>query len=102
MGDVIPESIITRPPTAELREGQLDEEKLPPYSVLDEILRLYLEENMPIQLVQRRFGDVAVRVIKMLEAAEYKRFQMPPGPRVSQRHLTKDRRMPVLKRLNYL
>ncbi len=100
MGSVIPQSIIDRPPTAELREGQLDEERLPPYPLLDEILKFYLEQNMPLSALVERFGDVAIKVARMVEAAEYKRFQMPPGPRVSRRHLTKDRRMPVLKRLN--
>ncbi len=81
----IPERIITRPPSAELRPDQKDEDSLPPYDVLDELLRRYLEQDASAaQLVQAGFApDVVQRSLRLLHLSEYKRRQAPGGPRLS-------------------
>ena len=84
-GSVIPENIITRPPTAELRENQKDEDSLPPYSVLDAILERLVEREEPISaVVEAGFDrDTAMRVERMINTAEYKRRQAAPGVKVT-------------------
>ena len=102
---VIPERIIQRPPSAELAPNQLDEDSLPPYEELDEILRLFIEEDIARQdIVTRGFDEETVsRVIKMVFQNEYKRRQAPPGIKITRRAFGKDRRYPITSGvINYL
>jgi NAD+ synthase (glutamine-hydrolysing) len=93
----LPESTLERPPTAELRPDQLDEDTLPPYPVLDAVLAAYIEEDAsPEELVARGFEPGLVdRVLKMVDSNEYKRRQAPPGIRISPRAFGRDRRLPI-------
>ena len=105
LSEVIPSRIIERPPTAELAPNQLDEDSLPPYEQLDEILRLFIEEDISRQdIVTRGFDRETVsRVIKMVFQNEYKRRQAPPGIKITQRAFGKDRRYPITSGvINYL
>src|SRR5450631_2890154 len=99
-GPVIPENIITRPPTAELRENQKDEDSLPPYSVLDPILERLVEREEPISaIVVAGFDrDTVMRVERMLNIAEYKRRQAAPGVKVTLKNFGRDRRYPITNR----
>jgi NAD+ synthase len=99
-GVVIPENIITRPPTAELRENQKDEDSLPPYSVLDPILEGLVEREEPIAaLVAAGFDrDTVVRIERLLNIAEYKRRQAAPGVKVTLKNFGRDRRYPITNR----
>jgi NAD+ synthase (glutamine-hydrolysing) len=93
----IPERIITRPPSAELRPDQVDQDSLPPYEVLDAILRRYMEEDEGIEeIVAAGFErDVVVRVARLIRINEYKRRQAPVGIRVTHRSFGKDWRYPI-------
>ena len=97
---VIPENTITRPPSAELKPGQTDQDSLPPYDTLDEILRLYVEDDRSIPEIVREGHDEAVvrRVARMVDVAEYKRRQSPPGIKITPRAFGKDRRLPITNR----
>ena len=97
---VIPETAITRPPTAELRPDQKDTDSLPPYPVLDPILKAYVEEDRRVEeIVALGFDPVTVqRVIRMVDRTEYKRRQAPPGVRITQRAFGRDRRLPITNR----
>ncbi|MGB7257271.1 MAG: NAD+ synthase [Pseudolabrys sp.] len=99
-GTVIPENILIRPPTAELRPDQKDEDSLPPYSVLDPILERLVEQEQPISaIVAAGFGrDTVMRVERMLNLAEYKRRQAAPGVKVTLRNFGRDRRYPITNR----
>jgi NAD+ synthase len=99
-GVVIPENIITRPPTAELRENQKDEDSLPPYSVLDPILERLVEREEPISAIVAAGFDQAtvVRIERMLNIAEYKRRQAAPGVKVTLKNFGRDRRYPITNR----
>ncbi len=99
-GEVIPESIITRPPTAELRENQTDQDSLPPYDVLDDILACLVEREMPVADVIARGHpeDVVRKVERLLYLAEYKRRQAAPGVKISSRNFGRDRRYPITNR----
>jgi NAD+ synthase (glutamine-hydrolysing) len=94
------ESIVERAPSAELRADQLDEDSLPPYSRLDPILELYIEHELGRdQIIRRGFDPEEVdRIITMVDRAEYKRRQAPPGIRISTRAFGRDRRMPITNR----
>ncbi len=96
----IPERTLTRPPTAELKQGQLDTDTLPPYDVLDPILRAYVEEDADVERIVATGYDRALveRVVQMVDRAEYKRRQAPPGIRITPRALGKDRRLPITNR----
>jgi NAD+ synthase (glutamine-hydrolysing) len=96
----IPNSILERPPTAELRPGQRDDDSLPPYDVLDAILRGYVEQSAGREdLIARGLPAAAVdRVITLVDRAEYKRRQAPPGIKVTERAFGRDRRMPITNR----
>jgi NAD+ synthase (glutamine-hydrolysing) len=96
----IPASIIDRPPSAELRRDQRDEDSLPPYSVLDPILAGYIENDLGReQLILRGFDPADVdRVIKLVDRAEYKRRQAPPGIKISVKAFGRDRRVPITNR----
>ena len=93
----IPEASITKPPSAELRPGQLDSDSLPDYEELDGILHAYVESDMTLeQIVARGFDpDSVARVLLMTDRAEYKRRQYPPGTKVSRRAFGRDRRLPM-------
>jgi NAD+ synthase (glutamine-hydrolysing) len=95
--DLIPRAIIDKPPSAELRPDQVDEDSLPPYSILDPILEGYVEQDLSLaDLVAAGFEEVTVRrVIGLVDRAEYKRRQAPPGVKVTTRAFGKDRRMPI-------
>jgi NAD+ synthase len=99
-GPVIPANIITRPPTAELRENQKDEDSLPPYAVLDPILERLVEREEPISaIVAAGFDrDTVMRVERMLNIAEYKRRQAAPGVKVTLKNFGRDRRYPITNR----
>jgi NAD+ synthase/NAD+ synthase (glutamine-hydrolysing) len=99
-GEVIPERIITRPPSAELRPGQTDQDSLPPYDVLDAIIEAYMERDQsPRQIIEAGYGEADVRrVVRLLKIAEYKRRQAPLGVRVTQRGFGKDWRYPITNR----
>jgi NAD+ synthase (glutamine-hydrolysing) len=96
----IPEGVLERPPSAELRYEQRDEDSLPPYEVLDGILAGYVEEDLDAgELVARGFPPEEVeRVIRMVDRAEYKRRQAPPGIRISTKAFGRDRRLPITNR----
>ena len=93
----IPERIITRPPSAELRPDQKDEDSLPPYPVLDDIVRRYVENDEPIEtiLAQGHTPENVERVVRLIRINEYKRRQAPVGPRLSPRSFGKDWRCPI-------
>ncbi len=97
-GMVIPERIITKPPTAELREDQKDEDSLPPYEVLDAILEGLIENEMSVEeITAQGFDfDIVARVEHLLYIAEYKRRQAAPGVKVSQKQFGRDRRYPIV------
>jgi NAD+ synthase len=99
-GLVIPENIITRPPTAELRENQKDEDSLPPYEVLDGILQRLVEgEESVAAIVAAGYDrDTVMRVERMVNIAEYKRRQAAPGVKVTLRNFGRDRRYPITNR----
>jgi NAD+ synthase len=96
-GPVIPENIITKPPSAELRPDQKDSDSLPPYEVLDPILQGLVEHDKSVgQLVQEGFDhDIVARIERLLHLAEYKRRQAPPGVKLGSRNFGRDRRYPI-------
>ncbi|MBX9937390.1 MAG: NAD+ synthase [Burkholderiaceae bacterium] len=96
----IPERIITRPPSAELRPDQTDQDSLPPYEVLDAIVVRYMENDEPIAaIIQAGFAPADVeRVTRLIKLNEYKRRQAPPGPRLTRRSFGKDWRYPITSR----
>jgi NAD+ synthase (glutamine-hydrolysing) len=100
LGRVIPERIITRPPSAELRPDQTDQDSLPPYDVLDAIMACYVEKNMNIaEIVAQGYVEADVlRVVKLIRIAEYKRRQAPVGVRITDRGFGKDWRYPITVR----
>ena len=99
-GEVIPQATIERPPTAELRPDQRDSDSLPAYEVLDPILEAYVEQDLPpVAIVERGHpDDVVRRIIGMVDRAEYKRRQGPPGIKTTPRAFGRDRRMPITNR----
>jgi NAD+ synthase len=99
-GRVIPENILTRAPTAELRENQTDQDTLPPYGVLDAVLERFVEREEPIAaIVAQGFDrDMVARVERMLNLAEYKRRQAAPGVKVTLKNFGRDRRYPITNR----
>jgi NAD+ synthase len=99
-GEVIPANIITRPPTAELRENQTDQDSLPPYDMLDAILERLVEREEPLaSIVAEGFDrEVVARIDRLLNIAEYKRRQAAPGVKVTQKNFGRDRRYPITNR----
>jgi NAD+ synthase (glutamine-hydrolysing) len=99
-GSVIPVASIEKPPSAELRPGQLDTDSLPPYEILDAVLRAYVEQDASVEEIVATGvpAELAARVANMVDAAEYKRRQGPLGIRVTPKAFGKDRRMPVTNR----
>ncbi|MCH2522124.1 MAG: NAD+ synthase [Dehalococcoidia bacterium] len=98
--DLIPETIITKPPSAELREDQKDEDSLPPYDILDAILKYYVEEDRSFQEIVDLGYDEAVvkRTTLLLDRSEYKRKQSPPGVKITPRNFGRDRRIPLINK----
>jgi NAD+ synthase (glutamine-hydrolysing) len=94
---VIPKSVFKRSPSAELRPGQKDEDTLPSYELLDELIDLYIEKDRSLGDIVRKIGDkdVVKRVLRMIDMNEYKRRQSPPGIKITPRAFGKDRRMPI-------
>ena len=98
--EIVPEDVLTKPPSAELRPDQRDDDSLPPYEVLDPILEAYVEGDLTAaELVEAGFdADTVHRVVRLVDLAEYKRRQTPPGVRVSPKAFGKDRRVPITNR----
>jgi len=96
-GDIIPQAVIDKAPSAELRPGQYDTDSLPPYDVLDPILEAYVEEDRSIEeIVALGFDEALVkRVVGMVDRNEYKRRQSPPGVKITPRAFGRDRRLPI-------
>jgi NAD+ synthase (glutamine-hydrolysing) len=94
---VIPQIVIDRPPSAELAPGQTDEDSLPPYEILDQILELYVEHDQSAaDIVARGFDhEVVRRVLRLVDLNEYKRRQSPVGVRLTKRGFGRDRRYPI-------
>ena len=97
LSEAIPESTLTKPPSAELRPDQKDSDSLPPYDVLDPILEAYIEDVAdPPEIIARGYDEETVRkVITLVDRAEYKRRQAPPGPKVTIKAFGRDRRLPI-------
>ncbi|MDO8805802.1 MAG: NAD(+) synthase, partial [Elusimicrobiota bacterium] len=98
-GEVIPRAVICRPPTAELKPGQKDQDDLPPYKVLDEVIRLYIEENRsPLEIIRRGFKkELVLSILRRVEANEYKRRQLPIGLKVTEKSFGYGRKLPIVK-----
>ena len=95
-GKVIPQSIIDRAPTAELRENQKDQDTLPQYSVLDKILTEYVENHKSSQQISKKINsNIVKKVIRMIDINEYKRRQAAPGVKITSRAFGKDWRLPI-------
>jgi len=94
---VIPERVITRPPSAELKPGQQDTDSLPPYEELDPILAAFIEEDLSVEEIAARGyeRETVLRVLNMVRRSEYKRRQAPPGVRISTRAFGRDWRYPI-------
>jgi NAD+ synthase (glutamine-hydrolysing) len=97
---VIPERVITRPPSAELRPDQVDSDSLPPYDVLDAIVEMYVEDDRSVEdIVAAGYERSAVeRIVRLIHINEYKRRQAPPGIRITHRGFGKDWRYPITNR----
>ena len=100
---VIPESTIKRPPTAELRPAQKDEDSLPPYSLLDPILKLYIEDDLSVREILKHGYDPSTvkKVVNMVDHAEFKRRQSPPGVKITPKAFGRDRRLPITNRFRF-
>jgi NAD+ synthase (glutamine-hydrolysing) len=98
-GEIIPSNILTKPPSAELKPGQLDQDSLPPYEILDDILyRLVEKYESPEQIIEAGYdADTVKRVVQMVMRAEFKRRQAPPGLKISDRAFGTGWRMPIAK-----
>src|SRR5260370_1612930 len=99
---VIPEAVLEKPPSAELRPNQKDVDSLPPYDVLDPILQAYVEEDRTFEeMLAMGFERKTVeRVIRLVDLSEYKRRQAPPGVKITPRAFGRDRRLPIVNRYN--
>ena len=98
--EIVPEAIITKPPSAELRPDQRDDQSLPPYDVLDRILDLYVDHDLTAgEIIERGHdADLVRRIARLVDLNEYKRRQCPPGVKVSTKAFGKDRRLPITHR----
>ena len=95
--EIIPESVLTKPPSAELRPDQRDDQSLPPYDILDPILALYVEQDRTAaEIIELGHPeDIVRRIARLVDLSEYKRRQGAPGVRVSEKAFGKDRRLPI-------
>jgi NAD+ synthase (glutamine-hydrolysing) len=98
--ELVPASVLDRPPSAELRYEQRDEESLPPYDLLDEIVAGYVERDLDTEELVRQGlpAEEVERIVRMVDLAEYKRRQAPPGIRISTKAFGRDRRLPITNR----
>jgi NAD+ synthase (glutamine-hydrolysing) len=98
--EIIPEDVLTKPPSAELRPDQRDDQSLPPYEVLDPILELYVEDDRSIAEIVAAGHDRATveRIVSLVDRAEYKRRLTPPGPKLTTKSFGRDRRLPITNR----
>ena len=98
--EVVPASVIEKPPSAELRPDQRDEDSLPPYDVLDAILKAYVEDDKTYsEILALGYDEAAVqRAVRLVDGSEYKRRQSPPGIKITPRNFGRDRRMPIVNR----
>ena len=103
LGEVIPDRVITREPSAELRANQKDTDSLPPYDILDPILSAFMEEDLSVaEIVERGYDrDVVIRILELVKRNEYKRRQAPPGIRISSRAFGRDWRYPITSRYTF-
>ena len=103
LSPAIPERIITRPPSAELRDDQTDHDSLPPYEILDAIMQAYVEDDLSlVDIIKLGYSEADVkRVTTLIDRNEYKRRQAPIGVRITQRGFGKDRRYPITCKLNF-
>ena len=97
--EIIPTEIIKKPPSAELKYGQTDQDSLPPYDLLDKILRMYLEENKEINQITSVIGnkEVVKKVLRLVDINEFKRYQAPPALKVSRKAFGYGRRFPIVQ-----
>jgi NAD+ synthase (glutamine-hydrolysing) len=95
--DIVPQSVFKRPPSAELRPGQKDEDTIPPYHILDRVIDLYVEQNLSFKNIVKEIKDenVVRRILHMIDMNEYKRRQAAPGIKITPRAFGRDRRMPI-------
>ncbi|MCL2706900.1 MAG: NAD+ synthase [Dehalococcoidia bacterium] len=100
--DIIPQSVIDKPPSAELRYNQRDSDNLPPYDVLDQVLKAYVEEDKSVeQMVKMGLDEAVVRqAVRLVDDSEYKRRQSPPGIKITARAFGRDRRLPITNKFN--
>jgi NAD+ synthase (glutamine-hydrolysing) len=100
LGPAIPDNVLSKAPSAELRPDQKDEDSLPPYDVLDPILEAYIEDDADVADIIAGGHDEAMvaAVVRMVDRAEYKRRQAPPGPKVTTKAFGRDRRLPITNR----
>jgi NAD+ synthase (glutamine-hydrolysing) len=99
----IPENSITKPPSAELRPDQKDQDSLPPYEILDPILELYIEQEKTVpEIIGANIAEAGVveKIARLVDLSEYKRKQMPPGIKVTSRAFGFGRRMPIAQRFD--
>src|SRR5206468_6875408 len=99
-GEVIPERVMEKPPSAELRQDQRDTDSLPPYEVLDPIIEAYVEDDLgPEEIIEGGADAETVwKVVSLIDRAEYKRRQAPPGVKITPKAFGRDRRMPITNR----
>ena len=97
---MVPDAVIEKPPSAELRPDQRDEDSLPPYDVLDAILKAYVEDDKTYSEILAADHDEAAvqRAVRLVDGSEYKRRQSPPGIKITPRNFGRDRRMPIVNR----
>ena len=100
-GEIIPQNILDKEPSAELRPNQKDQDSLPPYPILDNVLKLYLEERkFAPEIIAMGYDQVVVqKIIGLVNASEYKRKQTPPVLRISEKAFGTGRRMPLVARI---
>jgi NAD+ synthase (glutamine-hydrolysing) len=100
--EIIPRHILTRPPTAELKPDQKDTDTLPPYPILDPIIKAYVEEDKSLEEIVKKTNQKALvsKVIRMIDSSEYKRRQASPGIKITPKAFGRDRRMPITNRFN--
>jgi NAD+ synthase (glutamine-hydrolysing) len=97
---IIPDDVIKRPPSAELRLNQKDQDSLPPYDILDAILHAYVEEDKTLnQIISKKFEKgLTLKVLDLVDKSEYKRRQGPPGIKITPKAFGKDRRRPIVNK----
>ena len=103
IGMAIPERVISKEPSAELRENQKDSDSLPPYEILDPILDAFIEKNLSVvEIVKLGYDrDVVIKILEMVKRNEYKRRQTPPGIRISGRAFGRDWRYPITSHYSF-